>query len=161
MLDRPVLSGPSSVARTHLFENMPAGTLDMAGNEFGRLVGFSRLHVRDELAVLANDRGTPREREIETPAHGSEHFAVLPPKLSGMAVIVPLIHHGVEGGIQLAVPEHYSAELETGTTRGRVRFDFPLTVQGTIGQRITTTLGAGGAKVRAITTNGGVSIHRS
>jgi Putative adhesin len=65
------------------------------------------------------------------------------------------------GGIQLAVPENYSAELETGTTRGRVRFDFPLTVQGTIGQHITTTLGAGGAKVRAITTNGGVSIHRS
>jgi hypothetical protein len=65
------------------------------------------------------------------------------------------------GGIQLAVPEHYSAELETGTTRGRVRVDFPLTVQGTIGQHISTTLGAGGAKVRAITTNGGVSIHRS
>jgi hypothetical protein len=65
------------------------------------------------------------------------------------------------GSIQLTVPEHYSAELETGTTRGRVRFDFPLTVQGTIGQHITTTLGAGGAKVRAITTNGGVSIHRS
>jgi hypothetical protein len=65
------------------------------------------------------------------------------------------------GGIQLAVPEHYSAELETGTTHGRVRFDFPLTVQGTIGQHITTTLGGGGAKVRAITTNGGVSIHRS
>lgn len=65
------------------------------------------------------------------------------------------------GGIQLAVPEHYSAELETGTTHGRVRFDFPLTVQGTTGQHITTTLGGGGAKVRAITTNGGVTIHRS
>jgi hypothetical protein len=65
------------------------------------------------------------------------------------------------GGIQLAVPEHYSAELETGTTRGRVRIDFPLTVQGNIGQHITATLGGGGARVRAITTNGGVNIHRS
>src|SRR3989337_2446095 len=80
------LSGPSGVARTHLFEDMPAGTLDMAGNEFGRLVGFSRFYVRDEFAVLANDRGTPREREIETPADGSQHFAMLPPKFGGMAV---------------------------------------------------------------------------
>src|SRR5438105_1187077 len=54
---------------------MPAGTLDMARNEFGRLVGFSRLHVRDEFAVLAHDGGPPRQREIETPAHGSQHFA--------------------------------------------------------------------------------------
>ena len=38
-----VLSGPGGVARAHLFENMPAGTLDMAGNEFGRLVGVSGL----------------------------------------------------------------------------------------------------------------------
>src|ERR1700730_5979072 len=105
MLQTDILSGPSGVARTHLFENMPAGTLDMAGNEFSRLVGISGLYERDEFAVLANDRGTPREREIETPAHGSQHFAVLPPKLSGMAVIFPLIHHRVEGGMQLAVPE--------------------------------------------------------
>jgi hypothetical protein len=64
------------------------------------------------------------------------------------------------GGIRIAVPEIYSAELETATTNGRVNIDFPITVQGTIGRQLTTTLGAGGAKVRAITTNGGVSIHR-
>jgi DUF4097 and DUF4098 domain-containing protein YvlB len=64
------------------------------------------------------------------------------------------------GGIRIAVPEIYSAELETATTNGRVNIDFPITVQGTITRRLTTTLGAGGAKVRAITTNGGVSIHR-
>jgi hypothetical protein len=33
-------------------------------------------------------------------------------------------------------------------------------VQGRISRHITTTLGAGGAKLRAITTNGGVSIRR-
>jgi hypothetical protein len=33
-------------------------------------------------------------------------------------------------------------------------------VQGRITRQLTTTLGGGGAKVRAITTNGGVSIHR-
>jgi len=65
------------------------------------------------------------------------------------------------GGVRMTLPEHYSAALETGTTNGRVSIDFPVTVQGGISRHITTTLGAGGAKLRAITTNGGVTIrHR-
>src|SRR5687767_10891987 len=85
---------------------MPARTFDMAGNQFGRLVGFSGLYKRDEFAVLPHDRGTAREREIEAPGDGSQHFAMLPPELGGMAVVVPLVHHGVEGGVELAVPEN-------------------------------------------------------
>jgi DUF4097 and DUF4098 domain-containing protein YvlB len=64
------------------------------------------------------------------------------------------------GGIRLDVPASYSAELETGTTNGRVEVDFPVTVQGT-GRHFTTTLGAGGAKLRVVTVNGGVIIHRT
>jgi DUF4097 and DUF4098 domain-containing protein YvlB len=64
------------------------------------------------------------------------------------------------GGVRISMPENYSAELETGTINGRVNIDFPVTVQGTFGRHLTTTLGAGGAKVRAITTNGGVIIRR-
>jgi putative adhesin len=64
------------------------------------------------------------------------------------------------GGIQLAVPEHYSAALDTATTHGRVRIDFPVVVNGRINNHIETTLGAGGAKIRAVTTNGGVRIRR-
>jgi hypothetical protein len=64
------------------------------------------------------------------------------------------------GGVRLRVPANYSAELETGTTNGGFRIDFPITVQGRIGRRLETTLGAGGAKIRAITTNGGVTITR-
>jgi hypothetical protein len=64
------------------------------------------------------------------------------------------------GGIRLTLPANYSAELEAATTHGRVNVDFPMTVQGSIGRTLTTTLGAGGAKLRAITTNGGVSIRR-
>ena len=60
----------------------------------------------------------------------------------------------------MTVPESYSAELETGTTNGRVNIDFPVTVQGRFDRRLNTTLGSGGAKVRAITTNGGVTIRR-
>jgi hypothetical protein len=65
------------------------------------------------------------------------------------------------GGIRMTIPTTYSAALETGTTRGRVSVDFPVTVQGRIGRELTTTLGSGGAKIRAVTVNGGVSIrHR-
>ena len=64
------------------------------------------------------------------------------------------------GGIRLDLPANYSAELETGTTNGRVNIDFPVTVQGRIGRHLTTTLGAGGPRIRAMTTNGGVRIRR-
>ena len=64
------------------------------------------------------------------------------------------------GGVKLALPAQYSAALETSTVNGRIRVDFPMTVQGQIGRELSTTLGAGGAKIRAVTTNGGVSIER-
>jgi len=64
------------------------------------------------------------------------------------------------GGVRLSLPADYSAELETGTTNGRMSVDFPLTVHGLIGNRLNTTLGAGGARIRAITRNGGVRITR-
>jgi hypothetical protein len=64
------------------------------------------------------------------------------------------------GGIRLRVPEDYSARLETRTVNGNVDIDFPVTVQGSIGRSIATTLGDGGALVRAVTTNGGVRVSR-
>src|SRR5262252_360727 len=64
------------------------------------------------------------------------------------------------GGIRMSVPENYSAALETATTNGRISVDFPIPVTGRINRELTTTLGAGGAKIRAITTNGGVRIQR-
>jgi DUF4097 and DUF4098 domain-containing protein YvlB len=64
------------------------------------------------------------------------------------------------GGINMTMPQHYSAALETGTVNGRIRIDFPVTVQGRIGRELTTTLGSGGARLRAMTTNGGVTIRQ-
>jgi hypothetical protein len=64
------------------------------------------------------------------------------------------------GGVRLNLPANYSAELETGTTNGRLDIDFPITVQGLIGKRLNTTLGAGGPRIRAITYNGGITIRR-
>lgn len=64
------------------------------------------------------------------------------------------------GGVEVSIPEGYSAELETGTVNGRVNIDFPVTVQGQIGRSIETTLGNGGAAIRVKTKNGGVTISR-
>jgi DUF4097 and DUF4098 domain-containing protein YvlB len=65
------------------------------------------------------------------------------------------------GGIRISMPRDYSAALDVGTAHGRVSIDFPVTVQGAIISRhLETVLGSGGPKLRAITTNGGVSIRQ-
>ena len=65
------------------------------------------------------------------------------------------------GGVSVSIPENYSARLETGTVNGHLSIDFPVTVQGNITKELAVNLGAGGATIRAMTTNGGVRIHRS
>jgi DUF4097 and DUF4098 domain-containing protein YvlB len=65
------------------------------------------------------------------------------------------------GGVHLSVPDGYSAQLETGTVNGHINIDFPVTVQGDIRRHMSVTLGSGGSRVRAVTTNGGVTIKRA
>jgi DUF4097 and DUF4098 domain-containing protein YvlB len=62
------------------------------------------------------------------------------------------------GGATVYVPRGYNAQLETGTTNGGMRVDFPITVRGSLNRDISTQLGSGGPLVRVITTNGGVHI---
>jgi hypothetical protein len=62
------------------------------------------------------------------------------------------------GGVSLAIPRGYSAELETGTVNGGLRTDVPLTVQGRVDRQVRATLGSGGPLVKVTTTNGGVRI---
>ena len=64
------------------------------------------------------------------------------------------------GGVRLYIPENYSARLETGTVNGGMNIGFPITVQGSFGRRLSTQLGSGGPTIRAVTTNGGVTIRR-
>lgn len=66
------------------------------------------------------------------------------------------------GPASLAIPEGYSARLETGTVNGPMQVDIPITVQGRLGRmtRLTTTLGSGGAPVRVVTTNGPLAVRR-
>ncbi|MFP5228048.1 MAG: DUF4097 family beta strand repeat-containing protein [Acidobacteriota bacterium] len=65
------------------------------------------------------------------------------------------------GGIDLRVPEHYNAHLETATVNGGINVDFPVTVQGTIKNRLSTDLGSGGSTVHIQTVNGGITISHS
>lgn len=65
------------------------------------------------------------------------------------------------GGVQMSVPENYSAHLQTGTVNGGISVDFPVTVQGRITKELSLNLGSGGATVKAMTTNGGVRVKRT
>jgi hypothetical protein len=64
------------------------------------------------------------------------------------------------GSVRLAIPENYSAQLETGTVNGRVSTDFPITVRGNISRQMNFAIGGGGPTIRATTTNGSVTIAR-
>jgi hypothetical protein len=64
------------------------------------------------------------------------------------------------GGVDLSIPDGYSAELEVGTVNGRLEVDFPVTIQGRLDRHLRTTLGGGGEPVRVVTTNGGVTVRR-
>lgn len=64
------------------------------------------------------------------------------------------------GGVNIAVPDGYSAELSARTVNGGLRSDVPLTVRGRIDREVNSTLGSGGAPVTVRTTNGGLRITR-
>jgi hypothetical protein len=73
------------------------------------------------------------------------------------------------GGVHLSMPETYAANIETGTTNGGFRSNIPALnvtqedVKGPYGRsratHLNTVLNGGGAPIRLVTTNGGVSIN--
>jgi len=68
------------------------------------------------------------------------------------------------GPVTLAVPDGYSAQLEAGTVNGPLRLGIPVTVQGELpvgrNRTINAPIGAGGPRVRAVTTNGPLTIEK-
>ena len=67
------------------------------------------------------------------------------------------------GPLQLSIPENYNAQLETGTVNGPMESSFPIsvTLNGRHNwKRFNTTLGKGGPPIRAVTTNGPMSLMR-
>jgi DUF4097 and DUF4098 domain-containing protein YvlB len=68
------------------------------------------------------------------------------------------------GPVSVSVPDGYSAQLEARTSNGPFRVDIPVTIQGELqgarARSINTPIGAGGAPVRVVTTNGPLSIKK-
>jgi len=67
------------------------------------------------------------------------------------------------GGVTIAMPENYSARIQTGTVNGAIDSDFPVsvTVQGRIRPRnLDFNVGSGGPLIHVSTTNGGVKLRR-
>ena len=64
------------------------------------------------------------------------------------------------GGISWRLPRDYSAQLFTSTNVGNVRANIPVTKTGFLRRELATSLGSGGALVKAVTTNGGVSVEQ-
>jgi len=65
------------------------------------------------------------------------------------------------GGVRVTLPSNFSANLEAETVNGSMNVDFPITIQGRLSKRLSTQIGNGGPTIRAVTTNGSVTIRRS
>jgi hypothetical protein len=65
------------------------------------------------------------------------------------------------GGVQIAMPQTYSAHFESSTVNGGMDINVPMTVTGKISRSISTDLGGGGPTIHVETTNGGIHVNRS
>ena len=63
------------------------------------------------------------------------------------------------GGVQLRIPEHYSARLEVSTHNGGLNVDYPGASPPRRSRDLNVQLGAGGAPLRVRTSNGGVNVR--
>lgn len=69
----------------------------------------------------------------------------------------------INGGVTIAMPESYSARIQTGTVNGGVDSDLrvPVTVQGRVRpQNLDFNVGSGGPLIHVSTTNGGVRLRK-
>jgi hypothetical protein len=65
------------------------------------------------------------------------------------------------GPVDLRIPSEYAAHLVTSTENGGLDIDFPIVVQGHFDtRRLEMDLGGGGPTIRAVTTNGPVSVKK-
>jgi DUF4097 and DUF4098 domain-containing protein YvlB len=120
--------------------------------------GVSAADVEGELDLHATNGGI-RVENVAGDVHGETTNGGVTASLTGNSWRGKgLDLQTTNGGINLTIPRGYNANLETGTTNGGMRVDFPITVRGMIGRRIQTQLGTGGPPVRVMTTNGGVRI---
>ncbi len=67
----------------------------------------------------------------------------------------------VNGSVELSLPEGASFELDVSTVNGKIRTEFPVTVQGEISRKhLRGTVGDGGPPVSLETVNGSITVDR-
>lgn len=67
------------------------------------------------------------------------------------------------GGVNVALPANFSAKVQMRTQNGGLHTDFPVTFQGDLQQRnksLDFNVGSGGAPIRIVTQNGGVTLKK-
>ncbi len=122
------------------------------GIEVDRVLGDIEFHATNGGISLLDVGGGVRGRTT----NGGIEVALAGDRWSGDGLDV----RTTNGGIELLIPDDYNAVLESGTVNGHLEVNFPITVQGKVGRKLQTTLGEGGPLIRAMTTNGGVSIRK-
>jgi hypothetical protein len=122
--------------------------------------GIDIAHLEGDIAFETTNGGVELD-DLSGNVHGATVNGGLKIMLTGDRWKGEGLHvRTTNGGVQLQVPQHYSAHLETGTVNGGVSVDFPVTVQGVIKNHLSTDIGGGGPVVQAETTNGGIEIRR-
>ena len=112
-------------------------------------------------AVVRATNGSIRLRAVagDIKGHtqnGGVHVELTGPRWEGQGLDVETRN----GSVRVTLPADYSADFETSTVHGRVQIDFPATIYSGRERRFTATLGSGGPKIRAVTTNGSVIVRR-
>ncbi len=68
----------------------------------------------------------------------------------------------MNGGIDVAVPDAFNAEIKASTVNGEIQTDFPITMSGRISKRhIQGTIGSGGRLLEMETVNGGIELKKA
>jgi DUF4097 and DUF4098 domain-containing protein YvlB len=123
--------------------------------------GISISDVRGNIQFSALNGGVTLKRlagEVEgTTTNGGVNVELTGDRYDGNKFDVRTMN----GGVNLSLPERYSAHLETGTVNGSLNVNFPMTVSGEISRRLTTDIGSGGPTIHVETTNGGVNIKKA
>lgn len=142
---------------TSFFVDVPANTRVAINTNNG---GIAIEEFRGSVMMRAHN-GSIRLREIGGDVRGHTQNGGLRIELSGQRWDGQGLDVETQNGaVRLTLPSNYSAELETGTVHGRVNIDFPMTMHPGRQRLYTATLGLGGPKIRAVTTNGAVMVLR-
>lgn len=101
-------------------------------------------------AILSKIAGSVRGKTI----NGSLTFKLSGERWEGSGIDA----NTTNGDILISLPENYSAVLETGTRRGKFYTNLPVEKGRANNYELNLNLGTGGAKIKALTTNGQVTI---